>query len=143
MKVKMKKILLILSLFLVTTNALMAQDDGDDKIRDKMREYIQQRMRLSKNEAEKFSPIFLRYFREWRTALKDNQGDRLILQQKVVELRLRYRNEFKEIVGEKRSNEVYINQEKFIKELKDLRRERMQDRQGPKNRIKDINPQSI
>jgi hypothetical protein len=143
MKVKMKKILLILSLFLVTTNALMAQDDGDDKIRDKMREYIQQRMRLSKNEAERFSPIFLRYFREWRTALKDNQGDRLILQQKVVELRLRYRNEFKEIVGEKRSNEVYINQEKFIKELKDLRRERMQNRQGPKPRIRDINPQSI
>lgn len=143
MKVKMKKILLILSLFLVTTNALMAQDEGDDKIRDKMREYIQQRMRLSKNEAEKFSPIFLRYFREWRTALKDNQGDRLILQQKVVELRLRYRNEFKEIVGEKRSNEVYLNQEKFIKELKDLRRERMQNRQGPKNRLRDISPQSI
>jgi hypothetical protein len=143
MKVKMKKILLILSLFMVTTNALMAQDEGDEKIRDKMREYIQQRMRLSKNEAERFSPIFLRYFREWRTALKDNQGDRLILQQKVVELRLRYRNEFKEIVGEKRSNEVYINQEKFIKELKDLRRERMQNRQGPKNRIRDINPQSI
>jgi hypothetical protein len=140
---KMKKILLILSLFLITTNALMAQDEGDDKIRDKMREYIQQRMRLSKNEAEKFSPIFLRYFREWRTALKDNQGDRLILQQKVVELRLRYRNEFKEIVGERRSNEVYLNQEKFIKELKDLRRERIQNRPGPKSRIRDISPQSI
>jgi hypothetical protein len=142
---KMKKILLILSLFLVTTNALMAQDEGDEKIRDRMREYIQQRMKLNKEEAEKFTPVFIRYFREWRTALQENRKkpDPLVLQQKIVELRLRYRPEFKEIIGEKRSNEVYKQQERFIQELKDIRRERMQDRQGPKNRIKDINPQSI
>jgi hypothetical protein len=139
---KMKKILLILSLFLVTTNALMAQDDGDDKIRDKMREYIQQRMKLSPNEAEKFTPIFVRYFREWRSTLKENRGDRLILQQKVVELRIRYRTEFKDIVGEKRSNQVFQHQEKFIQELKNIRQERMQNRQDSKSRIRDIGPQS-
>jgi hypothetical protein len=145
MKVKMKKILLILSLFLVTINALMAQDDGDDKIRDKMREYIQQRMRLSKDEAEKFTPVFIRYFREWRTTLKENRKDpdALRLQQKIVELRLRYRPEFKNIIGEKKSNEVYLHQEKFIKELQNIRQERMQNRQAPKNRIRDISPQSI
>ncbi len=123
----MKKILFILSLFLITSNALRAQED--DKIRDKMREYIQQRMRLSPGQAEKFTPIFLRYFREWRTALRDNQGDRLILQQKIVELRIRYRNEFKDVVGEKRSNEIYQQQEKFIRELKDvIKQERMRNR---------------
>ncbi len=122
----MKKILFILSLFLVTSNALLAQDD--DKIRDKMREYIQQRMRLTPNEAERFTPIFLRYFREWRTALRDNKGDRLILQQKIVELRIRYRTEFKEIVGEKRCIEIYQHQEKFIKELEKIRQDRIQTR---------------
>jgi hypothetical protein len=139
----MKKILFIVSLFLVTTNALMAQDDGDDKIRDRMREYIQQRMRLNKGEAEKFAPVFIRYFREWRTALQENRKkpDPLVLQQKIVELRLRYRPEFKEIIGEKRSNEVYKQQEKFIEELKGIRQERMQNRPGPKNRIRDISPQ--
>lgn len=120
----MKKILFILSLFLFTSNALLAQDD--DKIRDKMREYIQQRMKLTQNEAERFTPIFLRYFREWRTTLRDNKGgDKLILQQKIVELRIRYRTEFKEIVGEKRCIEIYQHQEKFIRELGKIREERV------------------
>jgi hypothetical protein len=134
----MKKILFILTLFLLTASVSMAQDDDDEKIRDKMREYIQQRMGLNRNEAERFTPVFLRYFREWRTTLKDNRRDRLILQQKVVELRLRYRTEFKEIVGERRSNEVYEHQEKFIRELKNIRQERMRDRQGPRTRMRSI-----
>ena len=137
----MKKILYIISLLLITSNTLLAQND-DEKIRDKMSEYIQQRMRLGKNEAQRFTPVFLRYFREWRTALKENRTDRLILQQKVVELRLRYRNEFKEIVGERRSNEIYENQEKFIRELKDvIKQERMQNRQSPRSRLRELSPE--
>ena len=137
----MKKILYIIGLFLITSNTLLAQND-DEKIRDKMSEYIQQRMRLGKNEAQRFTPVFLRYFREWRTALKENRTDRLILQQKVVELRLRYRNEFKEIVGERRSNEIYENQEKFIRELKDvIKQERMQNRQSPRSRLRQLSPE--
>ncbi len=120
------------------TTSILAQDEGDEKIRDKMREYIQQRMHLNKDEAERFTPVFLRYFKEWRTTLKENRTDRLILQQKVVELRLRYRGEFKEIVGERRSNEIYEHQEKFIRILKDVQKERMQNRQGPRNRIRSL-----
>lgn len=137
----MKKLFFILSLFLVTATALKAQDD--EKIRDKMREYIQQRMRLNQNEAERFTPVFLRYFREWRTTLKDNQGDRLILQQKIVELRIRYRTEFRDIVGERRSNEIYEHQEKFIRELKQIRQERIMERRGPGMRARIINSQAI
>lgn len=134
----MKKILFILSLCVFATTSILAQDEGDEKIRDKMREYIQQRMHLNKDEAERFTPVFLRYFKEWRTTLKENRTDRLILQQKVVELRLRYRGEFKEIVGERRSNEIYEHQEKFIRILKDVQKERMQNRQGPRNRIRSL-----
>jgi hypothetical protein len=119
----------------LTGISVKAQEDGDDqKIRDKMREYIQNRMRLSKNEADRFTPVFLRYFKEWRTTLKENRGDRLILQQKVVELRLRYRNEFKEIIGEKRSNQIYVHQEKFIDELRGIKNERIQSRPIRRNR---------
>lgn len=135
----MKKILFIVGLFLITSNALFAQD-GDEKIRDKMSEYIQQRMRLNKNEAERFAPVFLRYFREWRTTLKENQvrKDPLLLQQKIVELRLRYRTEFKDIIGEKRSNDVFRHQKEFIDELKTIRQERIQKREGPRNRIRNL-----
>ena len=135
----MKKILFILSLLLITSTIIFAQnDEGDDRIRDKMREYIQLRMRLTRGEAERFTPVFVRYFNEWRNTLKENRTDRLILQQKVVELRLRYRGQFKEIIGDRRSNEVFEHQERFIKELKNLRQERIQNRQGPRNRIRSL-----
>ena len=125
----MKKIFYILTLFILTGTATKAQDDGaDERIRDKMREYIQKRMDLTKNEAEKFTPVFIRYFKEWRTTLRENKGgDRLILQQKIIELKIKYRPEFKEVVGEKRCTEVYKHQEVFIKELDNIRRERIKE----------------
>src|ERR1043165_7972234 len=102
----MKKFLLILTLALFAGFVVKAQDDDNDKIRDKMREFIQRRLDLSRNEAERFTPVFIRYFREWRQTLKENREDVLVRQQKIVHLRIRYRTEFREIVGEKRSNEI-------------------------------------
>lgn len=117
---------------LVTSPVLFAQDDdendGNEKIRDKMNEYIQKRLNLSDDEAKKFSPIFLRYFKEWRQTIKENRGDKLILQQKIIDLRLRYRTQFREIMGEKRGNQVFNQQDNFIRELRDLRRDRIGDR---------------
>ena len=109
---------------------LFAQEDddnGNEKIRDKMSQYIQERLNLSKGEAEKFSPVFLRYFREWRTTLKTTKTEPVIIrQQKIVDLRLRYRDEFKQIVGEKRSNEVFDHQRDFIRGMKQVQQERLQ-----------------
>ena len=102
----MKRFLLILSLSFLTGPFLFAQDDdetdGNDKIRDKMNEYIQKSLNLTDDEAEKFTPVFLRYFKEWRQTIKENKDDRLILQQKIVELRLRYRTQFRELSVKKR-----------------------------------------
>ena len=127
----MRKLLLILSVFLVTGSVLYAQDDdndGNEKIRDKMNEYIQKRLSLSDVEAKKFTPVFLRYFKEWRETIKENRDDRLILQQKIVDLRLRYRTNFREIIGEGRGNQVFGLQDNFIRELRDIRRDRLGDR---------------
>lgn len=138
----MKKILLLLGFFLVTTPVLFSQDDdggeGGEKIRDKMNEYIQKRLDLSDAESKKFSPVFLQYFKEWRQTLRDNRGDKLVLQQKVVDLRLRYRTQFRDILGEKRGNSVFNQQENFIRELKDIRRERMGDRPIKRNRANSL-----
>ena len=61
----------------VTAPFLFAQDDendGNDKIRDKMNEYIQRRLNLNDDEAKKFTPVFLRYFNEWRQTIREQQG---------------------------------------------------------------------
>ena len=135
----MKRFLLILSLLFITGSCLFAQEDddndGNEKIRDKMNEYIQKRLSLSDDEAKKFSPVFLRYFKEWRQTIRENKADKLILQQKIVDLRLRYRTQFREIIGENRGNHVFGHQENFIKELRDIRRDRLGDRPVKRGRL--------
>src|SRR6476661_3085046 len=124
----MKKILLILSFFTVISFSSYAQDNEGGRLQDKMTEYIQQKLGLSKTEADRFSPVFLDYFKDLRKTNQDFKGDRLVLQQKIVELRLRYRDQFKPIIGDKRSNDVFTYERDFIKGVKELQQDRLQNR---------------
>ena len=108
--------------------AVQAQEDEHDKIRDKMREFIQKRLNLTRNEAERFTPVFVRYFREWRQTLREHKGDMLERQKRIVDLQIHYRPEFREIVGEKRSTEIFRQQEIFIDNLRKVREEQTRSR---------------
>lgn len=135
----MKKILFILTFTLFAGFVAQAQDDDNDRIRDKMREFIQRRLNLSRNEADRFSPVFIRYFKEWRQALRENKNDGLVRQQRIIDLRLRYRTEFREIVGDKRSNDVYKQQDIFVREITKMRNEQIKARSdGRTNRRQNI-----
>ena len=137
----MKKFFYILTLFTLTGFAAKAQNESaDERIRDKMKEYIQKRMDLTKNEAERFTPVFIRYFREWRQTLKENRDDVLVRQQRIVELRIRYRTEFRDIVGEKRSNDVFKKQDEFIQGIQKMREEQIRSRKDdrPNKRFRNL-----
>lgn len=122
----MKRILYILGFFLTLSTAVFAQDS--EKIQERMNEYIQKRLNLSKAEAERFTPVFMDYFKELRQTNQQYRGDRLVLQQKIVDLKLRYRDQFKPIMGEKRSNDVFNYERDFVEELKRVRQDRIQSK---------------
>jgi len=130
----MKRFLLICSLLFVSSLSLMAQENdengGNEKIRDKMNEYIQKRLALTDAESKKFTPVFLDYFREWRQTLQTNRGSekKLERQQKVAELRLRYRPKFQEVVGEKRGTRVFDLQDRFMLEMRQVQKNRRNSR---------------
>jgi hypothetical protein len=131
----MKRILYAFFLFCICSTSSFAQEDegaGGSLVRERMTEYIQKRLRLSNSEADQFGPIFLNYFNDLRKTTQEHKGDQLVLQQKVAELRLNYRNQFKNVVGEKRSNEVFNHERDFIDEVKRLRQERMLNRNDNK-----------
>ena len=132
----MKKILYLLVFVSSFFGKAFAQNEEDGgKVRERMIEYIQEKLSLSKAEAEKFSPIFLNYFRELKQTTQEFKGDRLVLQQKVAELRLRYRDQFRPVLGEKRSNDVFVHEREFIQKVKEERDLRLQNRQqGPANK---------
>lgn len=126
----MKKILYILLFTFSLSSVSFAQDDDDPggKLRDKMIEFIQDRLGMSKAEAEKFQPVFLDYLKDMRTTKQQFKGDKLILQQKIVDLRIRYRDQFKPIIGEKRSNAVFQHERDFVEKAIQERNERLQNR---------------
>jgi hypothetical protein len=127
----MKKILYILLFTFSLSSISFAQDDDDPggKLRDKMIEFIQNRLGLSRSEAEKFQPVFLDYLKDMRSTKQQFRADKLILQQKIVDLRIRYRDQFKPIIGEKRSNEVFQHEREFVEKAIQERNDRLQNRQ--------------
>ena len=134
--IEMKRFLLILTLFV--HSFVFAQDDDDQggKIPERMTEYVQKRLNLSKAEAERFGPVFLNYYNDLRKTNKEFSGDRLVLQQKIVDLKINYRDKFKNIVGEKKSNDVFAYERDFVEEVKRLRQERLDRGGGGGNRNK-------
>jgi hypothetical protein len=137
----MKRILLIITLFL-TTLMSYAQDSGDEnekgaKIRDRMNEYIQDRLNLSRKEAERFTPVFLRYFHEFREVHKENRNDNLVLKQKIIDLRIRYRSEFRQIMDEPKANKVFFYEDEFRQkaiQMLENRRDRLGEKPIQRNR---------
>ncbi|MGB3008210.1 MAG: hypothetical protein WBC06_16975 [Chitinophagaceae bacterium] len=139
----MKRFLLILALFFFTGFSLLAQDEEADqrmgKLQEKMQLYIQKRLNMSQSESQRFSPIFLRYISELRRTHRENNLDRPMLQLKVAELRVRYRDEFRKVIDEQRANRVFQHQKEFEnKIIQEIKERKMQNRQGPRNRIRAI-----
>lgn len=126
----MKLFLNIISIFILSTSAFSQDDEArnGEKIRERMSEYIQKKLSLTSSEADKFAPVFVSYINDLRQTNKTYKGDRLVLQQKIVDLRLRYREQLKGIMGEKRSNDFFKYEHEFVNEVKELRKERMQNR---------------
>ncbi len=133
----MKKLLFILTLFFSTTVACFAQEtdepaeDKGGKLQERMQEYIQKRLNMTKAESEKFAPIFLRYMTELRKTHREFKTDRPMLQLKVAELRVKFRDEFKPVFGEQRANDIFKGQLDFTNKLREEVKERIQNkRQG-------------
>ncbi len=140
----MKKWFPILILFLSLGFAAIAQNEEpvqqEGKIQERMREYIQNRLSLSKNEADRFTPVFIRYFREFAQTHREYKGgDILILKQKIIELRIRYRTEFRQILDEQKANKIYVYEDEFRKRIleiiKETRRARMENKPLRRNRV--------
>ncbi len=127
----MKRIIYILFFALALSPVGFAQDVEDDpggKLREKMVEYIQKKLSLSRTEAEKFQPVFLDYLRQMRSTRQEFRGDQILLKKKVADLRVRTRDQLKPIIGEQRSNEVFTHEQEFIRMAIQEQKERIQNR---------------
>jgi hypothetical protein len=121
----MKKFIYTLLIFFSVQTAFAQDEDTDPaRLKGKMVEYIENKLGLSKTEAEKFQPLFMDYLKELRHTKEEHGNDKLVLQQKVIEIRLKFRDQIKPIVGEKRSNEVFTHEREFVEKVQEARNKR-------------------
>ncbi len=129
----MKKcVIILLTLISFLPGRSFAQDKQqqpvqENKIQERMREYIQNRLGLSRNEADRFTPLFVKYFREFAQTHRSFRDDRLVLQQKIIELRLHYRTEFRQVMDEQRANKVFKYEDEFRQEAVRILKENRRD----------------
>lgn len=131
----MKRILFIIFMSLFSALAAQAQvddqpDDRGSKLLQRMQEYIQRRLNMTPGEAERFSPIFLRYITDLRRTHREFKMDRPVLQLKIAELRVRYRDEWRQILNEQRANRVFDVQREFEDHIRQEIMERRQQGRG-------------
>ena len=140
----MKRYLLILFLSLCTAftgfaQADAADDDGATKLQERMKLYIQKKLNLSRAEAQRFSPVFIRYIIELRRTHREHKMDRPVLQLKIAEVRVRFRDEFRQILDEQRANRVYEFQREFeLKVIDEIKQRQQENRNRPKIRVQSL-----
>jgi hypothetical protein len=121
-QLNMRKLLLIVFLFISTAYICNAQDGNKDKekIEAVRTAYITNQLNLTPEEAQKFWPIYNRYFSEVKKAQQESPDDIVAFQEKLVNIRKKYKADFKGVLGtDERVNKVYTAEAKFISMLRD------------------------
>jgi hypothetical protein len=94
--------------------------------------YITKELNLSPGEAQKFWPVFNQYRNELRSVASEKKmGDHLEKQQKTLDIRKKYREDFSKVMNQERANKVFGAEEEF----KSLVRREFQKRQTEKKQI--------
>jgi hypothetical protein len=126
----MKKILIILTLLFPL--AIFAQENtaGENKLRSLEIAFLTRELNLSPDEAQKFWPVYNQYSAEMRSMIKNKENDPDVLdkQQKLLDIRKKYRNEFLKVLPPDRVNQVFTSEVKF----REMVRKELQDRQAQK-----------
>lgn len=88
--------------------------------------FITKELNLTPDEAQKFWPVFNQYRNELRSVAAENkQKDHLDRQQKMLDLRKKYREDFSKVMNQERANKVFGAEDEF----KSLVRREFQKRQ--------------
>ena len=94
--------------------------------------FITKELNLSPDEAQKFWPVFNQYRNELKGMAGERKvGDHLEKQQKMLDIRKKYREDFTKVMSHERANKVFGAEEEF----KSLVRREFQKRQAEKNQL--------
>ncbi len=127
----MKKIYTLL-LFLCFHNyfcfAQSTDGDGSNRIQVVKMGYMTREFILSPEEAQSFWPVYNNYVNEIKQARNQYPDDEVAFERKVVEIKERYKGNFKKVLGDdnQRVNKVYTTDKQFNNALRNVLKNRQQ-----------------
>ena len=136
----MKKLLLILTIFITSVTFAQDPDQVDKPLPERVEAlkiaFISQRLELTPDEAQKFWPIYKNYETELRQLLRDQKGnnDPLERDKKINDLRFKFRPEFARIIGQPRANKLFGAEHEFRRVLMEQLKNRGNKQRPPMRR---------
>ena len=96
--------------------------------------YLTRELALTPEEAQQFWPVYEKYKKEIKTSFTNNTGqvDPLERQQKMLDIRKKYRDEFAKSLGKERANKVFNSADRFREMVKHAAEKRRNG--GPQQR---------
>ena len=114
----MKRLILIITFALGSFCFAKAQDEGTGNRAEKIQAlkiaFITQKLALSSDEAQRFWPVYNQYESEIRGAFRENRdGDVIENDERLLNIRKKYRPEFVKVLGESRRNKLFSAEREF------------------------------
>jgi hypothetical protein len=117
----MKTLRLVIALLLCAPVITFAQDDEPTRNNPEAKKiqamevaYMTKELNLTPEEAQKFWPVFNKYREDVRGVVQDRANtDQLDKQQRILDLRKRYRTDFSRILTMERANRVFSSEDQF------------------------------
>ncbi len=123
----MKKIILILLFAVCGFTVVKAQDEVNEKKAERIEAlkiaFITQKLQLTTEEARNFWPVYGQYENELKQTLgNNNNGDALDNEERLLNIRKKYKFQFVKVLGQPRMNKLFNSEREFrgalIKHLK-------------------------
>ena len=135
----MKKFLIAAGIFWIGHFSAHAQENeqetnpkAEEKIQSLEIAYISRKLELTPEEAQKFWPVFNEYKKEVRKIHQDHRknqgGDVLEMEQNLLNIRKKYRDQFTGAIGSGRMNDFFKAEHQFKAVLLNKIRERRSER---------------
>jgi len=116
---QMKRYFLIIVFLLGSFSLVNAQNDNREKRAEKVQAlkiaFITQKLELTSDEAQRFWPVYNRFESEVRQVMMDNKlgGDPIDNEEKVLNVKKRYRSEFIKVLGQQKTNTLFNAEKEF------------------------------
>jgi hypothetical protein len=116
---KKKSTLLLLVLINISYFCFAQPPQNNKKVDSLQVEFLTKELNLSAEESDKLWPVYNNYKNEIKNIRKEDQSDQIVLEEKILNIRKKYKDDFKTVLGtDERVNKLFVAEKNFMEMLR-------------------------